>query len=72
MSLQYRKKQVRDEVDFLDADKHDRFLLVDLNTQFCNTFIQFLKKEVRNGVHLLHADKHQGLYKGIFQNRMTF
>ena len=32
MSLQYRKKQVRDEVDFLDADKHDSFLLVDLNT----------------------------------------
>ena len=37
MSLQYLKKQVRDEVDFLDADKHDRFLLVDLNTPFKST-----------------------------------
>ena len=31
MSLQYLKKEVRDEVDFLYADKHQSFLEVDLN-----------------------------------------
>ena len=31
MSLQYLKKEVRDEVDFLQADKHQSFLEVDLN-----------------------------------------
>ena len=32
MSLQYLKKEVRDEVDFLHADKHQSFLQVDFNT----------------------------------------
>ena len=32
MSLQYLKKEVRDEVDFLHADKHQSFLHVDFNT----------------------------------------
>ena len=32
MSLQYIKKEVRDEVDLLDADKHQSFLQVDFNT----------------------------------------
>ena len=32
MSLQYLKKEVRDEVDFLHVDKHQSFLLVDFNT----------------------------------------
>ena len=32
MSLQYLKKDVRDEVDFLHVDKHQSFLQVDLNT----------------------------------------
>ena len=31
MSLQYLKKEVRDEVDFLDVDKHQSFLQVDFN-----------------------------------------
>ena len=31
MSLQYLKKQVREEVDFLYADKHQSFLQVDYN-----------------------------------------
>ena len=31
MSLQYLKKEVRDEVDLLDADKHQSFLQVDFN-----------------------------------------
>ena len=32
MPLQYLKKKVRDEVDFLHADKHQSFLQVDFNT----------------------------------------
>ena len=31
MSLQYLKKEVRDEVEFLHADKHQSFLQVDFN-----------------------------------------
>ena len=31
-SLQYLKKEVRDEVDFLHTDKHQSFLQVDFNT----------------------------------------
>ena len=31
MSLQYLIKEVRDEVDFLHADKHQSFLQVDFN-----------------------------------------
>ena len=30
-SLQYLKNEVRDEVDFLDADKHQSFLQTDFN-----------------------------------------
>ena len=32
MSLQYLKKDVRDEVDFLHADKRQSFLQVNFNT----------------------------------------
>ena len=32
MSLQYLKKEVRDEVDFLHVDKHQSFLQADFNT----------------------------------------
>ena len=32
MSLQYLKKEVRDEVDFLGAGKHQSLLQVDFNT----------------------------------------
>ena len=31
MSLQYLKKEVRDEVDFRQVDKHQSFLQVDFN-----------------------------------------
>ena len=34
MSLQYLKKKVRDDVDFLHAYKHQSFLQVDSNTLF--------------------------------------
>ena len=32
MSLQYLKKEVRDEVDFWQVDKHQSFRQIDLNT----------------------------------------
>ena len=32
ITLQYLKKEVRDEVDFLHADKHQSFLQVDFST----------------------------------------
>ena len=32
MSLQYRKKEVKDEVDFLHSDKHQSFLKAYFNT----------------------------------------
>ena len=32
MLLQYLKREVRDEVDFLNADKHQSFLQVDFHT----------------------------------------
>ena len=32
MFLQYLKKEVKDEVDFLHADKHQSFLIVYFNT----------------------------------------
>ena len=34
MFLQYLKKEVRDEVDFLHSDKHQSFLQVDFNTGY--------------------------------------
>ena len=39
MSLQYLRKEVRDEVDFLHADKHQSFLQVDFNTLDIEVFI---------------------------------
>ena len=32
MSLQFLKREVKDEVDFFHADKHQSFLLVDFST----------------------------------------
>ena len=40
MSLQYLEEEVRDEVDFLDADKHQSFLQVDFNTLGKQSFLQ--------------------------------
>ena len=64
MSLQYLKKEVRDELGFLHADKHQTDILKALK----GTSLQYLysiskKKEASDGVYLLHADKHQSFYK---------
>ena len=38
MFLQYLKKEVRDEIDFLHSDKHQSFLQVDFNTLGIKSF----------------------------------
>ena len=63
---------MKDEVDFLPADKHQKFLQIDTiiflcvarhaqiiqNVKFVIS-LQYLKKEVSNEVDFLHADKHE-------------
>ena len=63
ISLEYLKKEVSDEVDFLHADKHESLLQIDTmiltgivrhsqssqNSKFTMS-LQYLKKEVRDEV----------------------
>ena len=63
ISLQYLKKEVSDEIDFLHADKQENLLQIDTmilmgmvkqsqifkNRKFA-MFLQYLKKEVRDEV----------------------
>ena len=42
MSLQYLKKEVRDEVDFLHANKHQNFPQVDFNTLSIKVFYKVI------------------------------
>ena len=72
ISLQYLKKEVNDEVDFLHAGKHENLLQIDTmilmemvkhfqssqNSKFTMS-VQYLKKEVRDEVDFLHAEKYQ-------------
>ena len=72
ISLQYRKKELSDEFDFLYADKYESLLQIDTmilimmvkhsqssqNSKFAMS-LQYLKTEVRDEVEFLHADKHQ-------------
>ena len=71
ISLQYLKKEVSDEVDFLHADKHESSIQIDTmilmgmakhsqisqNSKFAMS-LQYPKKEVRDEVYFLHAGKH--------------
>ena len=72
ISLQYLKKEVSDEVDFLHADKHESLLQIDTmilmgmvkhsqNSQKSKFVmsLQYLKKEVRDKVDFLIANKRQ-------------
>ena len=72
--MQYLKKEVSDEIDFLHADKHESLLQIDTMTLIgivkhsqssqnskVTMSLQCIKKEVRKGVHFLHADEHQSL-----------
>ena len=72
ISLQYRRKEVCDEVDSLHADKHESLLQIDAmilmgmikhsqssqNSKFAISLL-YLKEEVRDEVDFSHADKHQ-------------
>ena len=72
ISLQYLKKEVSDEVDFLHGDKHESLLQIDTmilmgmikhfqsaqNGKFAMS-LQYLKKGVRDKVDFLHVDKHR-------------
>ena len=42
MSLQYLKKEVRDELDFSHADKHQSFPQVDFNTLSIKVFYKMI------------------------------
>ena len=69
--MQYLKKEVNDEVDFLHVDKHESLLQIDAiilvemvkhfqssqNSKFAMS-LQYPKKEVRGEVDFLHANKH--------------
>ena len=77
ISLKYLKENRKNEVDFLLADKHQRFLQIDTiilgvcvarYTQITqkNKFavsLQYLKKEVSDEINFLHADKHEYFLK---------
>ena len=65
VSLQYLKKKVSDEIDFLHAGKHESLLQIDILTligivkdsqSFQNSKVimslQHIKKEVRKGIHI--------------------
>ena len=79
ISLQYRKKELSDEVDFLHADKCESLLQIDSmvligmvkysqssqNSKFAMSS-QYLRKEVKDEVDFLHADKHQSFLKVYF------
>ena len=86
--LQYLKENMKDEVDFLPADKRQRFpqsdnIILDECGQAAqitqnNKFaipLQHVKKEVSDEVDFLHADKHESLLQidtMIFGNVQTF
>ena len=70
--MQYLKKNVEDQADFLPADKHQGLLQIDTIilvvvaghpkiTQSNNFYmsLQHLEKEVSDEVDFLHTDKHE-------------
>ena len=75
ISLQYVKGNVKNEVDFLPADRRRRFLQSDTiilgvcvarnahiiqNNKFAIS-LQHIKKQLSDAVDFLHADKHESL-----------
>ena len=79
ISLQYLKKELSDEVDFLHADKHESLLQIDSmilmgmvkhsqSSQKSKVamFLWYLKKEVKDEVDFLRGDKHQSSLKIYF------
>ena len=82
ISLQYLKKELSDEVDFLHVNKHESLLQIDSmvlmgmvklsqssqHSKFAMS-LQYLKKEVKDEVEFLHADKHQSFLKVHFEHQ---
>ena len=68
ISWQYLKKELSDEVDFLQADEHESLLPIDsmIWRGWFAMFSQYLKKEVKDKVDFLHGDKHQSFLKVYF------
>ena len=67
------------EVGFLHADKHERFLQIDITTfdgdgqafpkqQVCDAFTISRKRSQRDEVYFLHADKHQSFSQVDFND----
>ena len=70
--LRYFKENVKDDLDFLPADKRQRFLQSDIiilgvcgqasqiiqNYKFA-TYLHYVKKDVSDKAKFLHADKHE-------------
>ena len=77
--LQYLKKELTEEVDFLHAGKQKSLLQIDSmilmgivryyqssqNSKFAMS-LQYPKKEVKDEAGFLHADKHQSFLKVYF------
>ena len=70
--MQYLKKELSDEVDFLHADKHESLLQIDImilmgvvkhSQSFQIESLQYLKKEVKVEVDFWHADNCHSFYK---------
>ena len=76
LSLQYLKKEVNDEVNFLRVDRHESLIQIcsmilmgmvkysqsSQNSKFAMS-LQYLENEVRDAVDFLHADRLQSFYK---------
>ena len=63
MSLQYLKKDVRDEVEFLHADKHQSFLQVNFNTMDIKVWYQVIMSSLMDMIkHLTKVTTLQYLY----------
>ena len=78
ISSQYFEENVKDKVDFLPGDKHQRFLqivivILGVCGQTCPNYqnnefaisLKYLMKEVSHEVDFLHADTHEVSYKLI-------
>ena len=79
ISLQYLKKKLSDEVEFLHAGKHGSLVQIDSmilmgmvkHSQISKfaMFLQYLKKEVKDEIDFLHADKYQSFVK-VYSNTL--
>ena len=64
ISLQYLKKELGDEVDFLHAEKHESLPKFP-KERVCNIFT-ISQEKVKDGVNFFDADKHQSFLKVYF------